>query len=213
MYSEVDIVNIALNTLGRESIRDLSTSVDDPKTGRISKRLYTIARDTLIQGHDWSFARDSQELQVVADTHPEGVLYKVPSDCFVPRRIYPRSAKPNKWVLMQRSDIRVILLPDGHYSEYGTVPILRYTKQVTLTSLFSPMFVDALSLHLAARLCMPITRDSKYRKELQSEAFAMLRQAQFVDANSDSGDHNHEIDIEYDSFINPNGTGVTFYGE
>lgn len=207
-YSEVEIVNIALNTLGKASIRDFSVSDDDPKSGRISERLYNIARDKMIAAHDWSFARKTVELKKLTEEHAEGVLYALPSDCFVPRRLYPRGAKPNKW----RVESNCILILHGYFNSTGTIPKLRYTATVTKTGYFPPHFVDALSMDLAKRLCMPMTRDKKFYRELKSDANMALLTASRIDANSDSGDEYVDLDTQYDSFLEPDGNRTVFYG-
>lgn len=207
-YSEVEIVNIALNSLGKESIRSFSVSDDDPKSGRLAERLYTIARDSLISNHDWSFARKTVQLRKLTETHVEGVLYALPSDCFVPRRLYPRGGLPNKF----RIEENRILIPFTSCTTDGTAPNLRYTRKVSTTGLFPPYFIDALSAALAARLCMPMTRDKKFHKELKADARTAFMLAARTDANADSGDDYIDLDVQHDSFIDPDATGVMFDG-
>lgn len=208
-YPEVEIVNIALNLLGRESIRDFSVSDTDPKTGRLAERIYKISRDKLLSKHDWSFARKTSVLQKVTEGHIEGVLYKLPSKCFVPRRIGPRGGKGNNF----RIEGRDLLILDGDTISAGVIPYLRYTQYIKETSWFPPYFIDALAKEIEYRLCMPITKDKKRSKELASEARGYFLDAAHIDSNLDSGDDYREIDRENDSYLEPDAMRTQFDGQ
>lgn len=207
-YSEVEIVNLALNSLGKDSIRDFSVSDDDPKSGRISERLYQITRDNLISSHDWSFARATEELRKVDQDHVEGVLYALPSDCFVPRRLYPRGGKANRFHIEGGN----LLIPNGFFRENGVKPYLKYTRLTVHTGLFKPYFVEALATALAAKLCMPMTRDRKLLPIVKEEARTAYLFAARIDSNIDSGDDHVDLDLEHDTFIDPDPMGVVFNG-
>jgi len=201
MYSEVEIVNYALGALGKEAIREFSTNETDPITGRLTKRMYDITRDSIISKHDWSFARGTVYLNKVEGiTHPEGTLYALPSDCFVPRRIGPRLGAPATWHVESGN----VVIPTALIVANGNQPILRYTKFVSTTANFKPYFVEALYYEISAILCMPLTRDVKLAQALVKQAGIKLLEAKLVDSNVGNGDDHVSQDLIYDTFI----TGV-----
>jgi len=208
LYSEIEIVNLALNTLGKASLRDFSLTEDDPASGRISKRVYENIRDRLVSAHDWTFARASVYLKKKAEEHPEGVRYGMPSDCFVPRRLAPRLGKPNRWSVEGRD----IIIPFSMISVMGVMPILRYTRYVDKTGLFPPYFVLALSTAIAAGLAMPLTGDKDVKIANEKSAMYLLSDAKLIDSNIGCGDDYQDQDLEYDTFVIADQTGTLFYG-
>lgn len=207
-YSAVEIVNIALNMLGKASIRDFSIGDDSPKAGRISERIYTITRDSLLSEHAWTFAKCTKLLNMSETTHPKGVLYVLPSDRLLMHRIHPRYGTPNRWSI----EGALLLIPEGYINEYGDQPYLEYTKRVTTTGLFPAYFVDALSYRIAARLCMPILRDIRFNSSLKKDANWAVSLAKMLDSNTGEGDDHNDMDREYDTFIETDIGGAVFDG-
>jgi len=207
-YSEVEIVNLALTELGKTAIRDFSITDTDPITGRLGKRVYQASRDLLLSGHDWTFARVTIALQQRAETHPKGVLYALPSDCYVARRVEPRSGRPNTWSVEGRS----LIIPLDRVVSLGTQPLLRYTKQLTNTALFPPYFVDALMYEIARRISKPLTANAELSSELKKDAKASLLNAKLIDANIGEGDDHHQQDLDYDTFVAIDVPGEAFNG-
>jgi hypothetical protein len=61
--------------------------------------------------------------------------------------------------------------------------LLRYTFRLTDPSRYAPLFVEALSWHLAVRLAMPLTRDPKIRADAMAMAQNSQRAAEQAEAN------------------------------
>jgi len=198
MPSEVEIVNLALGVLGKAALRDFSVAENDPFTGRLANRVYIAARDHYLSVHDWSFARATATLKMrLNETHPEGVVYALPSDCFVPRRLGPRVGSPNKWSVEGRN----VIVPTARATSFGAEPILRYTKQVTNTGYFMPYFVTALYTEIASRLAMPLNCDSEVASAVRKEAKMLLAEAKLIDSNIGEGDDHVSQDLLYDTFV------------
>lgn len=60
---------------------------------------------------------------------------------------------------------------------------LIYTAQVTTTTLFDPMFVEALSYALAVKLAQPLKADKALKKELEQKYEYVVTRAKAVSAN------------------------------
>ena len=182
MASEVDIVNIALAHLG-----DTATvaSINPPEGSAQSEhcaRFYPIARDTLLEMHDWGFATKRIALSQLsypwpqweyAYAYPQNVLRIIailPSDSqddystrFAPtdvpgyyQNVSPVIAAgryvPQAYQIESAPDGARIILTD---QEQATC---RYTEAVTDTTKFPPLFVSTLTWQLASMLAGPILK-------------------------------------------------------
>jgi hypothetical protein len=198
MPSAVEIVNLALDELGKVALRDFSTTPTDPVSGRLAKRRYEASRDLLISKHDWTFARCTVVLNLVSGvSHPDGVVYGLPADCFVPRRLGPRAGAPSQWSI----EGRYIIIPTNYTCSWGAQPRLRYTKIVTQTTIFPPYFIDALALLIASKLAMPLSADQKVASTLTTMYERSWREAALIDSNIGEGDDYMSQDLQYDSFV------------
>ena len=176
MSSAVEICNLALSHLG-----DTATvaSIDPPEGSAQAEhcaRFYPIARDALLEKHDWSWAtRRSSLALLVATVDPWAYAYAKPNlmkkaiavldpeagdDYSIPaagRYDYTlppmtRSYAPRPFVLETLSTGEEVILTDQEDA------VLRYTVLVTDTSKFPAMFVAALSWLLASMLAGPIIK-------------------------------------------------------
>jgi hypothetical protein len=166
MASEVDISNLALAHLGDSAT---VASLDPPEGSAQAEhcaRFYPIARDGLLEMHAWGFSTVRQPLAQLSTTRGEWAY------CYL---------QPNNVLGI------LAVLPSGvtdDYSENGTytpVPfsaevdelgndviytnqvdaIVRYTIRQADTTKFSPLFVTALSWHLASMLAGPVIKGSE----------------------------------------------------
>ena len=80
MASTVDIVNIALTLLGESRITSID---DDVKAAREAKALFDHARDALIGGYNWSFAKARAQLSAdaTAPVFEYANAFTLPVDC------------------------------------------------------------------------------------------------------------------------------------
>lgn len=204
MASEVEICNLALGHLGD---RATVASINPPEGSAQAEhcqRFYPIARDTLLEMHDWGFA--ARRITLAAVTSPTDswqYAYAKPSDCIRARAILPPEAADDYAVQWVGSGFEFAPPAAGYYvpqpfametlstgSEVILTntedAVLRYTARVTDTTKFSHLFTMALSWHLASLLAGPVVKGDVGRAEgkrcMEMVAF-YLSQARPSDAN------------------------------
>lgn len=185
MASEVDICNIALAHLGDNA----SVASLDPPEGSAQAehcaRFYPIARDTLLEAHDWNFAtRRARLAQVTANWEQWDYAYVQPADCLRVLAVLDPNATsdyavniptpfsatglvnsglgmytPQEYVCETDSQGRRLVLTNQEDA------MLRYVSYVSDTTKFTPMFVTTLSWHLAAMLAGPVVKGETGRAE------------------------------------------------
>lgn len=182
MASIVSICNLALSNIGKENINALSEASAE---ARACNQFYEHARDLLLQSYPWNFADKTVALaEVVEPTFGKwNHAYQRPADCLKVRWIFPYSGDDQPRI----ADCDAAKIPfdvDGGLIFANASPaVLVYTARIEDSSQFTPLFVDALSWHLATRLAMPLTRDPKARAEAYQLAQEMTRLAREADAN------------------------------
>lgn len=206
MASEVDICNLALGHLG-----DTATvsSIDPPEGSPQAEhcaRFYPIARDSLLEMHTWGFATTRSQLALIGSSWPEWrYCYASPSDALNIISILAPQAADDYSVGMQWQNTAygVPIVMQGVYTpqpfaqetlESGAVVIYtnqedavcRYTRFITDTTIFSPLFVDALAWYLASYLAGPVLKGdvgAAEAKRCMANAMGMLGKAAVSDSN------------------------------
>ena len=116
--SKIHICNIALASLGAQSIRSFD---EDNKAARMCDTFFDSTRDYLLSKFDWPFARAMAKLQAIdtsAETLPPGyTAYGLPNDCRTPRDILPPGSRQS-WEL----------IGDRIYTEVAGDIFLQYTS-------------------------------------------------------------------------------------
>jgi len=197
--SKIDICNIALASIGADSIRSFD---EKNKRSRMCDVLFDSTRDYLLSKFNWNFARKYAELQQIDIESsnivvPEGYfVYQLPSDCKTAIELYPEGSR-DRWFV------------SGEYlfcffnNKEGIKIILEYITSEVSTALFSDTFSNLLALGLAARLAPVITQDPQLTKTLYNQYQIELGEVAADDANI--GNKNRPVDEipEYDSFVTP----------
>lgn len=204
MSSEINICNLALSHLG-----DISnvTSINPPEGSAQSvlcSRFYPIARDMLLEMHDWSFASKKINLAKKVNGNNQWLYaYAVPSDMMMARAIIdPNVANDYSTdVLMNDSysvpvfagvyapqEFSLELDSSGIKTIYTNTDnaVLRYQARVDDPNQFSALFINSLSWHLASMLAGPIIKGDQGQAEGKRCAQMMatfLLQAQNTDTN------------------------------
>jgi hypothetical protein len=160
MASEVDISNLALSHFGQDASIDALDPPDGSVEAEHAARFLPIARDELLEAHPWQFATRRESLaELVNDRDDWGYRYAAPNDCIKPRQVLPETydsaedeGAPFEW---------------ENGSIYTDEPnaVLVFTKRVTDTTTFSPMFTTTLSWRLASYISGPITKDPSGRTQ------------------------------------------------
>ena len=145
--SDTDIANDALGRLGISPIMDLS---DDSKQAQFANRFYDQTRDEVLASHAWNFAIRRATLPQLS-TPPDYewlYAYQLPSD-------HIRLLRLNNYEIDQMAESYAVegsqLLTDAETAE------IKYIARLTDVTLYPPLFVEALSIKLAAKLSAPLT--------------------------------------------------------
>jgi hypothetical protein len=151
MASEVDICNKALLSLGASTI----LSLDDEQTeAHLCKQLYADLRDAVLQAHDWSWAIERVNLPK-SGTDP---TFRYANAFPLPARVL-YVMEVNK---VERDDpTRDWQVENDAIVSDDTNCSAKLLRQVTDTSKFSPLFIQALQARLAADMAIPLTSNGK----------------------------------------------------
>jgi hypothetical protein len=210
MASEVEICNLALAHLGDDAT---VASIDPPEGSAQSEhcaRFYPIARDSLLQMHSWNFA--SRRVALAGVTMPYTMwryAYACPGDMMVAVSVLPPEVENDYTIRPYPADrygwgwINTPFVGAGVYvpQEYSIETdtngnkiiytnqegaLLRYQALVTDPTKFDPLFVMALSWHLASMLAGPVIKGDQGAAEAKrctQMMMAYLQQARMSDAN------------------------------
>lgn len=210
MASEVEICNLALAHLGDEAT---VASIDPPEGSAQAEhcaRFYPIARDGLLQMHPWNFA--SRRVSLASVTMPYTMwkyAYACPGDMMVAGAVLPPESENDYTIRPYPADkygwgwINTpfvgagVYVPQEYQIETDTSgnkviytnqenALLRYQALVTDPTKFDPLFVMALSWHLAGMLAGPVIKGaegSAEGKRCAQMMLAYLQQARASDAN------------------------------
>ena len=156
MASEVDICNLALSRLGD----DATVASIDPPEGSAQAgycaRFYPMARDALLEMHAWGFATRTDKLAALAQAVPGwGCTYALPQSALRVLAVLPTGfagfEAAQGYVVAAGAGGRVVATDqEGAY--------LRYVGAVVDTTLFPPLFTEALSWLLASHLAGPVLK-------------------------------------------------------
>lgn len=157
MASEVDICNLALTRLGDNAT---VASIDPPEGSAQAEhcaRFYPVARDSLLEMHAWKFATRRVLLaQLTTDTWNWAYAYAEPTGVLKLLAVLPASASSDADTQEYEAETdgngTPIILTDQEGAS------LRYVAHVTDTTVFSPLFVDALAWLLASYLAGPVLK-------------------------------------------------------
>lgn len=195
MASIVSICNLALSNIGKMNISALSEPGAEAKA---CNQFYEHCRDILLQAYPWRFAGKTVALAELTNDKPGAWAhaYTRPNDCLNVRWVRPEYSLTDQQPATQQEEISYPHDVEGGVIYCNLSPaFLRYTHRLTDVSRFSPLFVDALSWHLAVRLAMPLTKDPKIRAEAYQLATKMQAAAEMADANEarETSDHATEF--------------------
>jgi hypothetical protein len=193
MASEVGICNLALSHIGDDAT---VASIEPPEGSAQAEhcaRFYPIVRDALLEEANWNFAMGRAKLaQLEAMPWPEWqYAYALPGDCMTAVAILGEEARsdystaagcqqPRPFTIETQEDGSKVL-----FTNVGNA-VLRYRRNVTDPTAFTPMFVIALSWALAAALAGAVIKGSQGTEEAKRCAqFAevYLAKAKNSDAN------------------------------
>lgn len=181
MNSPVSICNMALRRLGVRGI----TSLDERSVAAEKcKEVYPQMVDVVLRDHDWGFATKTQAPGLVNESVIGwDYLYKTPSDCLKPRKVYTEASygldTPEPFVerLSPITGTKVIATNLAEAT-------LEYTHRVTNVNLFDVAFTEALAWRIAAELANDLTSKVGNTLDFMKVYAATLAQAKFLDENA-----------------------------
>lgn len=204
MSSQVEIANMALDTIGsRSTIASLGEG--STESNAISRH-WNNALDSVLRAAHWNFARKQIPLTLLQDgteggTPPTPWLYEYayPSDCVLMRYLMPTiQVTPVAGSVSQPSPVAAIgptvrfLLSTDNDASGNPVPVILtnqpqavgiYTFRNTNTSMWDPLFVQCFAAYLGARICITLTGDKNMMKMALTLADQYSRDAQAKNGN------------------------------
>ncbi len=175
--SQVGICNLALSYLGLSSIASMTEASAEAIQCNMH---FDNARDFVLRDYTWNFATKRVTLAESGTITPPAewaYAYSVPSDCLWARQIVVGSPMP-------AAEFALEVVGTGRVLYTNESPaILQYTARISETTLFDPMFIEALAWKMAAQICMPMTRDKSLMQMAMNMYVNNLAQAQRADAN------------------------------
>lgn len=153
--SPVAICNSALALLGSDRITSLS---DENARAKACNENYNKVRKWLLNAHPWGFAKEMVELALLSETpaFKWDSFFQLPSDVI---RVLELEDTDACW---ERMGSKIAC----NLSECSIV----YIKDVTDTTLFTPVFDEALAAELAYQISYYISPSGVTRDELRKEA-------------------------------------------
>lgn len=220
MASEVDICNLALGHLGDNAT---VASIDPPEGSAQAEhcqRFYSIARDSLLELHNWNFSSRRAVLAQVDCPWPEWqYAYASPTNVINVVAILPPQANNDysqnaytgsgfgttSWD--RRPSAAGLYVPQPYSMESDANgndviytnqenAVVRYTVRVEDPTKFSPLFVQTLSWHLASMLAGPVVKGdagAAEAKRCSTMMSAWLSKAIESDANQRKADVEHIV--------------------
>ena len=178
MASEVDICNLALGHIGDSATVSSINPPEGSAQAEHCSRFYPIARDSLLEMHNWGFATKRTNIALLTSNFSEWkYCYAIPTDAVNLLAVLSSAATDDYSVPLQYSAsvMGVPIAMGGVYEpqpytaealDDGTEVIytnqdaamLRYTSLISDTSKFSPLFVESLSWLLASYLAGPVIK-------------------------------------------------------
>ncbi len=171
MATPTDICNMAISRLGQPKINDIA---ENSAAAIACRDHFEPVRDALLRGHPWNFATTRADL-AVGETPAYGWSrsFTLPDD-------FLRLNTVNG-VEASRCEADYSLMFRTIYSNADTLQVT-YVKRVEDTTLFDPLFIEALVLKLAAAIA-PSIADPTEKGAMEGLAASRLRDAAFADAS------------------------------
>lgn len=189
MASQVEICRLALGHIADAARVNSIDPPDNSVQAQHCATFYPIARDELLEMHDWSFAtkRHALELSLVEFEDGEwAYAYSLPSDYIRALKVCPPGAprdfpgQPFK-IESDVTELDTLLLTNVAEA------VLHYIYREEETGRYSPTFVSALSLLLGSYLAGPILKGrigALVAESLRDRARSMFAVASALNANA-----------------------------
>lgn len=176
VLTPLDICNLALAKLGESPVPALDPN--GSPAARLCYSHYHPVRREVLSTNRWSFATTLVTLSAAPDAGGRNLPHHLPPDCL---RVLEVSSPG--WTLRGRSI----------YCPAADIKVLYITDEED-TSLFEPLFIEALATRLACKLCIPLTSSTTAREALTQEYHRLaLPQAAHINAVQDRSNDTHPL--------------------
>ena len=214
MATEVDICNLALAHLGDDATIASLSPPEGSAQAEKAARFYPIARNNLLEMHNWNFAAKRGNLALTTNSLDQwDYAYVAPADMMSPVAIISPTSQNDYATRMSAGDT-----PGGITSNYAPTIVagqytpqqfavegefiytnqenamLRYQAFITDSSLFSPLFVTTLSWHLASMLAGPVIKGDQGAAEAKRSTQMM---SNYLTSAKQSDNLHRDITVEH----------------
>lgn len=187
------IKNMALAELPADRIE---TEDEESLSAEVVEQHYQAALEWLLEDHDWDFAIRRVTLASIANTRANEwtYAYQLPSDMAGPRRIMPFGASDVASTVPGYSPVGRLRgfeavtpfqIAEGVIYADREEAVFEYITNEPAEATFPAKFARALATELAARIVMPLNKDSKRKGELIRQAEVDRERAKADDMNRD----------------------------
>lgn len=186
--SNVQICNFALSYIG-ETVA-IAALDNTTKASRLCSLHYTDARQSLLEAHDWPFARRYAALALSSDVIPTDYtyVYQAPADALMIRRVGTFKSVKADDIDSISDEYDISLSDDGASKSILTdtkEAFSRYTVDLEQVTVFPRLFVNALAWEIASRISMGLTSDVNIYTNAKAEAFEKLNIAMTNSSNEE----------------------------
>jgi len=177
MASIIDICNLSLANIGDSADVVSISPPDGTSQAAYCAKFYPIARDIVLEGHSWSFAT-TRILLADLGTPPAGwgYRYKMPANVLTAIEVYGElSDAPEPFKVESDSD-GVVILTDVRNAQ------LRFTFKEEDSTVYSGLFIQALSWLLSSFLAGVITSDMQLKESAYKAYLSFMSEAAVADS-------------------------------
>lgn len=175
----VDICNMAL---GRIGVSRYISDINEPSNeARVCRVFYESTRDRVLSDFDWNFATSYAALQDIGSP-PVGWLYRYryPNNCMKVCKVM-ETPDTDTDTDTEPPAVPFSVVEDEANGELAIccnilTPTLKFTRRITIPSLFSWSFINALAWALAAELAIPLAAQPGYATAANNAYTASLVQ-------------------------------------
>lgn len=162
MASDNDIVNQGLSLVGGDLREDYTDTSDTSTEATLARLFFETARDAVLESRDWPFATDRDLLDTPSVTAPVCEYdnqFAIPSDCLRVLRISLDGTFEDQVTWVREGD-NILVNAEEIY--------IKYIKQITDSTKFPNTFVHAVAAYLAVLFTVPLLRNDKMLKMMQT---------------------------------------------
>lgn len=151
---KIEIINLALSRLGNPTITDLKEGSDEASK---AAAVWDSALESTLQAYRWGFNTRREALGLLEENpagYPYRYRYNAPTAMLQPYEIFDEAPELGKPI--------PFLYEDGSIFTDKENAVLVYAYKEDRCSMFSPVFVEALSWRLVGDLAVALTQKSQF---------------------------------------------------